>query len=346
MIWELKMAIQRPTVQLGEILLRGLVAASLAWLILGASDIAARADEPAVSPRKNSENQALLRVDDRARAAVGAGSVVGVSQPLTVVALLQAGRGFSLWSALPVESESGDSKVPPLVNLESVKDETPVRSGEEGLAFCEALVKAHKTSNQAFQNSVTKGLTYANLFYESKLHRGKVVHFEGQLRRLIRLEPPEETKLDGVTDQYEGWIFDPDYGSNPVCAVFTDLPAGLEPGDKLHVRVSFDGYYFKRYRYKAADNWRDAPLLIGHTIIVKQLPAKADAEEGGWFSSFMAVIFMVLLGCVFFLAFALTMWYRRSDRQVQQRISNAQFSSFVEPGAAEEPENKPALDED
>src|SRR5713226_353770 len=285
-IWELKMATQRPTVQLREILLRGLIAASLAGLVLGARDIRAWADEPAVSSVKDSENRSLLQSDDRARAAVGAGSGVGVIQPLTVVALLQAGRGFSLWSALPVESESGDSKVPPLVNLESVRDETPVRSGEEGLAFCEALVKAHKTSNHTFQNSVTKGLTYANLFYESKLCRGKVVHFEGRLRRLIRFEPPGETKLDGVTDQYEGWVFDPEiYGANPVCVVFTELPAGLEPRDKLDVRVSFDGYYFKKYRYKAADNWRDAPLLIGHTIIVKQMPAKADAEEGGLFSS-------------------------------------------------------------
>ena len=212
-----------------------------------------------------------------------------------------------------------------------------IRSGEEGLAFCEALVKARKTSKQAFQNSVTRGLTYANLYHEPKLHRGKVVHFEGRLRRLIRFEPPEETKLDGVTDQYEGWIFDPDiYGANPVCVIFTDLPADLEPGDKLDVRVSFDGYFFKRYRYKAADTWRDAPLLIGHTIIVNQKPAKPDAEEGGFFSGFMAVTFLVLLGCVFFLAFALTMWYRRSDRLVQKRVTNAQASTFVEPGMAEE----------
>jgi hypothetical protein len=344
-VGELKMAIQRQTVHLREILLRGLIAASLAWLVLGAWDIGAWADEPAVSSVKDSENRSLLKLDDQARAAVGAGSVVSAGQPMIAAALLLAGRGFSLWSALPAETDLVDSKVPPLVNLESVKDETPVRSGEEGLAFCEALVKAHKTSNQTFHNNATRGLTYANLFLEPKLHRGKVVHFEGRLKRLARFEPPEETKLDGVTDRYEGWIFDPEiYGANPVCVVFTDLPAGLEPGDKLDVRVSFDGYYFKKYRYKAADNWRDAPLLIGHTIIAKQMPAKVDAEQGGLFSSVMAVVFMVLLGCVFFVAFALTLWYRRSDQQVQQRISNAQASSFVEPGAAEEPENKPALD--
>jgi len=309
------------------------------WFSWVARDVRGWADEKGVSSEKNSANQSLLKADDRTRAAVGAGSVVGAGQPLTAAALLQAGAGFSLWSGLPENPSSEESKAPPLVNLESVEDNTPVRSGEEGLAFCEALVKAHKTSNQTFQNSVTRGLTYANLFLESKLHRGKVFHFEGRLKRLSRFEPPEETKLDGVADQYEGWIFDPDiYGANPVYVIFTDLPAGLEPADKLDVRVSFDGYFFKRCRYKAADTWRDAPLLIGHTIIVNQKPAKPDAEEGGFFSGFMAVTFLVLLGCVFFLAFALTIWYRRSDRLVQTRVTNAQASTFVEPGVPMEEE--------
>jgi len=303
-----------------------------------ARDIRGQADEKAAA-------EPLLKLDDRTRAAVAAGSVVGASQPLTAAALLQAGTGFSLWSGLPENPSVEEFRAPPLVNLESVTDETPLRSGEEGLAFCEALVKAHKTSNQAFQNSVTRGLLYPNLYNEPKLHRGKVAHYEGRLRRLIRYEPPEETKLDGVTDRYEGWIFNPEtYGANPVCVNFTDLPAGLEPSDKLDVRVSFDGYFFKRYRYKAVDTWRDAPLLIGHTIIVNQKQGKADAEEGGFFSGFMAVTFLALLGCVFFLAFALTMWYRRSDRLVQTRVSNAQASGFVEPGVAEQEHDKPEAD--
>jgi hypothetical protein len=313
--------------------------------MVAAKDVRGWSDEKAVSAEGNRGDQSLQKMDERTRAVVGAGSVVGVGQPLTSVALLQAGKGYSLWSALPENPISEDSKVPPLVNLESVKDETPIRSGEEGLAFCEALVKAHKTSNQVFRNSVTRGLTFANLYNEPKLHRGKVVHFEGRLKRVVRFEPPEETKLDGVTDQYEGWLFIPDYGANPVCVIFTELPAGLEPGDKLNVLASFDGYFFKKYRYKAADTWRDAPLLIGHTITVIQGPAKSDAEEGSSFSGLMAITFLVLLGAVFFLAFALTMWYRRSDRLVQTRLSNAQSSSFG--GLPDEPpeeEKKPEAD--
>jgi hypothetical protein len=251
--------------------------------------------------------------------------------------LIEAGIGFSLWSGLPENPEPEMGKAPPLVNLESVQDSMPIRSGEEGMAYCEALVKAHQTSEEFFHKSVTRGLTYPNLFLEPELHRGKVVHFEGRIKRLIRYEPPAETKLDGIKDVYEGWVFDPDrYGANPVCVVFTDLPAGLEPSDKLDVKVSFNGYFFKKYRYKAADVLRDAPLLIGHTIILKQVPVDTDSEEGGFFSGMLAVTFLAVLGGVFFLAFLLTLWYRRSDRQVQTRLINAQASTFVMPEAGAE----------
>jgi hypothetical protein len=303
------------------------------WLCLEKSR--GRADEKTVISEKK-----VSVMDDRTRAVVAASSVVGLSEPVTAYTLVQAGNGFSLWSGLPESLEPDVSKAPPLVNLESVKDGEPIRSGEEGLAFCEALVKAHQTSDQAFRQSATRGLTYANLFNEPQLHRGKVIHFEGLLRRLSRFEPPAETKLDGVKDQYEGWMFDPErYGANPVCVVFTDLPAGLETGDKLDTRVSVDGYFFKKYRYKSADGTRDAPLLIARTLTVKQAPSKPDSEEGGFFSGFMAVTFMAALGGVFLLALLLTLWYRRSDRQVQQRLMTAQTSSFaMPPGEAQEPE--------
>src|SRR5262245_46389670 len=95
-------------------------------------------------------------VDDRTRAAAAACSVVGFSEPVTAFTLVQAGNGFSLWSGLPENVEADVSKAPPLVNLESVKDGEPIRSGEEGLAYCEALVKAHQTSDQAFAQSATR----------------------------------------------------------------------------------------------------------------------------------------------------------------------------------------------
>jgi hypothetical protein len=268
---------------------------------------------------------------------VAAAGAAASNQPVTAAGMIQAGAGFNLWSGFTDNPSPENSQVPPLVNLESVKDNTPIRSGEESLAYCEALVKAHQTSEQVFQRNATRTLSYANLYHEPEMHRGKVVHFEGRLRRLLRAEPPAETKLDGVKDTYEGWMFDAEhYGANPLCVNFTELPEGLEPGDKLDIRVSFDGYFFKIYRYRAADGMRDAPLLIGHTINLKQSPVKSDSEESSIFSGMMTVTFLAVLGCVFFLAFVLTLWYRRSDRLVQARLQNAQASSFVPPPPMEE----------
>ena len=47
---------------------------------------------------------------------------------------------------------------------------------------------------------------------------------------------------------------------------------GLAPAEKIQgVEVAFDGYFYKRFRYKAGDSYRpgqyrDAPVLIGHRL--------------------------------------------------------------------------------
>jgi hypothetical protein len=163
-----------------------------------------------------------------------------------------------------------------------------------------------------------------------------VVHFEGRLKRLVRYDPPKSTKLDGLKDQYEGWMFDPDnYGANPVCVVFTHLPSGLEPGDKLNVHGAFDGYFFKRYRYKAGDGWRDAPLLIGHTLVLRQ-PARQSSEDEGTFSGLLMSSAWVLIIGTIVVGVALFWWYRRNDRVLQDRLAAANPPTFSEPPAGPE----------
>ena len=72
---------------------------------------------------------------------------------------------------------------------------------------------------------------------------------------------------------YEGWIFDDLYIANPFCVLFTELPPGLHVGEKLEYRVGFDGYFFKRYRYKDGQGTvRDCPLFIGRTLAVQPAP--------------------------------------------------------------------------
>jgi hypothetical protein len=249
---------------------------------------------------------------------------------------------WSLWLALVAmacwcdwgrtDERASDNQVPPLLNLDAVEDGKELHGGDEGLAFCEALVKADKTSQEAFARSATRALTYANLFSEPERHRGQVVHLEGRLKRIVRYDPPKSTLLDGLKDQYEGWMFDPEnLGANPVCLVFTHLPAGLEPGDKLNVSVAFDGYFFKRYRYRSAEGKvRDAPLLIGHTVVVRQ-PSRESSEGEGMFSGLLMTSAWVFITGTIVVGVGLFWWYRRNDRALQDRLTAARPPTFQEP---------------
>ncbi len=118
---------------------------------------------------------------------------------------------------------------------------------------------------------------------------------------------------------YECWVFDPNYGTYPACLVCSELPRGVEPGEKLQVMASFDAYFFKRYGYEATDQKpRLVPLFLGRSLVlpVRATPAP-PAEEGlgGWKSGL--VLFLGGVLATFVVAFAGHWWYQRADRRVR-----------------------------
>src|SRR5262249_55395940 len=146
-----------------------------------------------------------------------------------------------------------------------------------------------------------RDLTYAQIFANPADYRGQVVHIDGRLKKLARLEPPLRARADGVSDQYEAWIFNDAYGENPFVAVFTELPASLRSAvgeKKINIEVSFDGYFFKKFRYKAIDSKegkaRDAPVLIGHTLAVRSQPPAAGEAGAEWGNHVMAVFLGII----------------------------------------------------
>src|SRR5207247_572836 len=117
----------------------------------------------------------------------------------------------------------------------------------------------------------------------------------------------------------------------PMCLVFTELPPGLAVAEQVDRPISFDGYFFKRYRYKAGDTWRDAPLLIGRTVVLGQ-PAQPQEEERSVGDDYLYSI-AGLFAAALFLGIGLTWWYRRGDQQVQSRLAESRNVEFVEPEA-------------
>jgi hypothetical protein len=250
------------------------------------------------------------------------------------LALMRVGEKRRLWLLGPPESA-------PMLRpnlLKNIHDDLPVASGKTGKkwdedefeVYLEALAKASYTPPAAFANSARRNLTYEQLFNEPGDYRGDVIHVEGRLKRLRRFNPPAAV-AERISDLYEGWIFAKERGADPVCLIFTELPPGLSVGEKMETPVAFDGYYFKRYAYKAADSGpnqsRRAPLLIGRTIILGG-PSVAATPEGESWSKQVLIVFFVMLVITVGLAAAMTWWFRHADRRVRRRVAGAMAVPF------------------
>jgi hypothetical protein len=211
--------------------------------------------------------------------------------------------------------------------IPSVKDKAKERAYllqlDEWEAYCDAVDKAHRTPARVFAANARREITYAHLFAEPRKYRGEVVHFEGELHRVRRFDPPLLVAQAGVKNLYEGWMFSKLYGVNPVCMVFTELPPGVSVAEQMQVPVTFDGYFFKKYRYKAADSKpgtaREVPLVIGHGPIIAAEEASTAPATSVWSGSLLTILLVLVLG-TFGLAVGLHWWFRRGDSQVRRRL--------------------------
>jgi hypothetical protein len=238
--------------------------------------------------------------------------------------------------------------------------------------FQDALVNAHQTDPSAFAAVARKDLLFYQLMTKPRTNRGMVVHVQGLLGRLRKLDAPLQASLvdfrelqrkrqraagdvvagflfsqaefpgapeDHLNEYYEGWVFDPNYGPNPACIVFTTMPQGLSLGESLtpKVPVSFDGYFFKRYRYLSADTkpgekGRETVLLVGNSPVVLAAPPVTVAESpfSAWASPVLTVFLALVVAAVGLLAF-LHFWFRRADSRVRERLAESTAAEFVPP---------------
>jgi hypothetical protein len=131
--------------------------------------------------------------------------------------------------------------------------------------------------------------------------------------------------------------------------LFTELPEGLSVTEKTEVAVAFDGYFFKRYRYKAADSGpnqaREAPLLIGRTLVLKGPVAATPATESSAGGPSLMVGFLGLVVLTVGFAVGITWWFRRGDKHAYHRLAGALARDFQPPPPddAEQPENIDSL---
>jgi hypothetical protein len=226
--------------------------------------------------------------------------------------------------------------------LAGVEDRAPVRSADQNYyeyrAYNYLFIQAHQTPALHLADNARRDLTFAHLFEEPDKYRGELVHVEGMLRRLRRFDASRLATKQGVPTQYEGWIFGDVYYNNPLCVIASEIDPAIEIGERVKYRVSFDGYFFKRYRYKGGDSWRDAPLLIGRIISLQE--SSNGTPQSTW--SFNNIVMPMLLTAVIAtagLCIGLTWWFRRGDRQVHARLERIRSAPFADNESSEGAEN-------
>jgi hypothetical protein len=263
-----------------------------------------------------------------------AAAAAAMRSPAGVLGIIQAGETLSVWEPPATRKVASPMDQAPAIDpdlLAGIEDKAEMRNAAENYneawAYSYLLVQANATSAEALAKSARKDLTFAHLFEEPSKYRGQVVHIEGRLKRLRRFDAPRLAAKQGVPVIYEGWIFGDAYGSNPYCVIATALPNSTPLGETVEQRVSFDGYFFKRYRYKAGDGWRDAPLLIGHSLSERESPNATSESDVGYL---LPLLIAVVVGTVL-LVIGLNWWFRRGDRQLRAHLDQARKINFVEP---------------
>jgi hypothetical protein len=237
--------------------------------------------------------------------------------------------------AAPAEDVKVDRDV-----LGGVEDKAPVRSANENYYEAQAynylLVKSHKASSDSLNKAARRDMTFAHLFEEPEKYRGEIVHLEGTLKRLRRFDAPSVAAKDGVPQLYEGWIFTDSSFNNPCCVILSELHPDIHVGEKVEIPVVFDGYFFKRYRYKAVDgHWRDAPLLIGKELRLSPSAASSREDEAFTFAHLFLPAFLAVLCGTAGLALGLLWWFRRGDRHVHAGLYHISDPLFPEPDNAD-----------
>jgi len=247
---------------------------------------------------------------------------------IETIGLLKIGDEEDFWSLI------NSDVVRPIAEefLERVKDEKPIYGASiddlEASAYCEFVLMAYQTSALAFTQSARKELTFSDLMTKPKTNRGEVVEIKGRLRRLRKVTPPVALLNVGVSELYEGWVFQEMYGPNPVCILFTQLPDHLQPFEKDDYLIEFQGYFFKKYRYKTANSasenpWKDTPLVIGKTLKVTRGSIEA-AEEGTSWAKGLLPLFVVFIVVVTSGIIGLIIWFLRGDQKITTQLRNRQ----------------------
>ena len=177
-------------------------------------------------------------------------------------------------------------------SLGRVRDATFFREADED-AWLESLLTLQGYEGRRLPPPQEVGFT--EIFGQPKSFRGRSVRMRGTLRRLERLQAPDNNYA--IEAYWQGWLEPAGGPASPVIVHFLDLPEGLAAGMDIREAVVVDGCFLKNMAYRAADGVRVAPLLLARSPARPARPA-AETTAGWWDLSLAALGVVTMLAIV------------------------------------------------
>jgi hypothetical protein len=153
---------------------------------------------------------------------------------------------------------------------------------------------------------------FTDLYFHPEDYLGHAIQLRGHTQRIlpVKVDPP----IDGISQLYEIWLFTEDSQQNPAVIICQHLAPGIKPGDEIIDNLQVEGVFFKKYIYRAQDNFRHAPLILADRVDLVPVSYQPKSSRG--------MIIAIIVG--FCLLFVITMYviirHGTSTRQERHAI--------------------------
>ncbi len=188
--------------------------------------------------------------------------------------------------------------------FEMVTDKTPLKP-QDMHAYWRLMDWSHTQPFAELEKRSHQDIAFTQLFDQPEKYRGKPIRLRMHVRRILESDAPKDQP--SVDKVYEAWGWTDESRSFPYVVVFKDLPPGLPIGTDIRTEIVFAGYFLKVMSYKAFDNNRGAPLLVGRAKLISTPPPPPPSKTDPW------IIPIVLFGSILFIG--ASVWLSRSARK-------------------------------
>lgn len=203
-----------------------------------------------------------------------------------------------------VELKDPSVEIPPLPGLElplleDVEDDARIFE-KESVAWNHLTDLLVKTPEAEIEKHSIGQVSYAQIFHQPREYRGKLVRVSGTA---VRVEERRAFAFPlNVSVLYEVWLkMDDAPPREPTLVYALSLPEGFPINQDIHERITFTGFFYKRFPFATETDIASSPLLLAKTISWQQnIPLEKEDTQP---PSFWPVLLFALVATGIFLWF-------------------------------------------